>query len=136
MKDTTSLDCQLADLIWMMVTALRAGYPVQQVFEQLASDVPEPAASACAQVAADLNGGLPLNQALMNWQQATPSIYLEDMIAVFLAHGKEGGNLPALLEPVGEAVFGAVGSDLTFIPAMQRLAQSVGASLPQRVQPI
>jgi tight adherence protein B len=134
MADTTSFDRQLADMVWMMTTALRAGYPIRQVFEQLASEAPEPAASACAQVVADLNSGLPLNQALTNWQQVVPSIYLGDVVTAILKHQQTGGNLPTVLEPVGETILGKVGTDTAFLPAMRRLAQSVGASLPQRAR--
>ena len=134
MTDTTSFDRQLADLIWIMITALRSGYSLRQVFEQLVSESPEPAASACAQVTADLKSGLSLNQALANWQQAVPSIYLGDVVTAILKHQQAEGNLPAVLEPIGETILGKVGTDKAFSPAMRRLAQSVGASLPQRVR--
>jgi tight adherence protein B len=134
MTDTISFDRQLADLIWTMTTALRAGYSIRQVFEQLATEAPEPAASACAQVAADLNSGLSLNQALTNWQQAVPSIYLRDVVTAILKQQQTGDNLPAVLEPIGETILGEVGTDTAFLPTMVKLAQSVGASLPQRTQ--
>jgi len=48
MINATSSDRQLADMVWMMSIALRAGYPIHQVFEQLA-------ASSCSRVTADVN---------------------------------------------------------------------------------
>jgi tight adherence protein B len=132
MTDTTSFDRQLADMVWIMITALRAGYSIRQVFEQLASEAPEPAASACAHVVADLNSGLSLNQALTNWQQTVPSIYLADVVTAIQKHQQTEGNLPAMLEPISEDILGKVGTDTAFWPAMQRLARSVDASLPHR----
>jgi len=134
MTDTTSFDRQLADMVWVMVTALRAGYSIRQVFEQLACEAPEPAASACAHVVSDLNSGLSLNQALTNWQQTVPSIYLVDVITAIQKHQQRGGDLPAMLEPIGEDILGKAGTDTAFWPAMRRLAQSVDASLPQRAR--
>jgi len=134
MTNNTSFDRQLADLIWIMTTSLRAGYSIRQVFEQLASEAPEPAASACAQVVADLNRGLSLNQALTTWQQAIQSIYLGDVVTAILNQQQTEDNLPAVLEPMGEVILGKVGTDTAFLPVMRRLAQCVGASLPQRAQ--
>lgn len=133
MTNATPFDRQLADLVWMMATALRAGYTVQQALEQLASQAPEPAAGACARVAADLNGGLSLEQALANWQQSVPSAHLGDVAAAILEHQGTAG-LPAALEPIGEAILAKAGTDAAFFPAMQGLAQAVGASLPQRAR--
>ena len=134
MIETTSLDRQLADMLWMVATALRAGYPIRQVFGQLSSEAPEPTASACARLAADLSSGLALDQAITNWQQTSPSAYLPYVAAVVRQYQQTGGNLPDLLAPVGEQLLEIAGTDPAFYPAMRGLAQSVGATLPPRVE--
>ena len=68
MNRITKFDRQLADMIWMVAMALRAGYSLTQVFEQRAIDTPEPTSSVCAQIVVELSSGLSLNQALTNWQ--------------------------------------------------------------------
>ena len=77
MNDTTLFDSQLADMVWMVATILRAAYSLPQVFEQLASEIPEPTSSACGEITADLKRGISLEQALTNWQQSIPSQYLK-----------------------------------------------------------
>ena len=134
MIDTTSLDYQLADLVWMMVTALRAGYSVQQVLEQLAAEVPQPAAGACARLAAELQSGLTLDKAFANWQQKTASTYLPDIVAVMHEHQQNGGNLADMLTPVADQLLKTAGTDPAFYPAMRRLANNVGAALPARAE--
>lgn len=132
MIDMTSLDRQLADLVWMMATALRAGYSVRQVVEQLAAEVPQPAAGACARLAAELNSGLTPDQAFANWQQKTLSTFLPDIAAVIREHQQNGGNLADMLAPVADQLLDTAGTDPAFYPAMRRLANNVGAALPER----
>jgi Flp pilus assembly protein TadB len=134
MTETASLDRQLADMVWMMSTALRAGYPIHQVFTQLASEAPEPAASSCALVTADLNSGLSLERALAHWQEAVPSSCLAEVIAVIREHQQTKGDLPDMLAPVSNKIMANAGTDQALWPAMRTLAQSVGAVLPQYVQ--
>lgn len=131
MTNTTSFDRQLADLIWMMTTALRSAYNIRDVFEQLASESPEPAASACAQVVADLNNGLSYEEAFTNLQKAVQSTYLDELVTTILKHKH---SLPNLLDPIGDTILEKAGTDGAFYPAMRRLAQNVGASLPQRAR--
>jgi Flp pilus assembly protein TadB len=132
MINTRSFDHQLADIVWIMVTALRAGYSLRQVFEKLAAEAHEPAAGACAQVVADLSSGLSLDQALTNWQKAVPSIYLREVVSTILKYRQDGGNLADMLEPVGEDILARVGTDESLLPMMQAFAHSIEASPPQR----
>jgi tight adherence protein B len=132
MNDTLTLDRQLGDLVWMITTALRAGYSFPETIGQLAREAPEPAANACARLAASLNAGLPLDLALADWCQAIPSRYLGEVVAAVEQHQQAGGNLASQLEPVGERITARAGSDPAFWPAMRRLAESVRAPLPRR----
>lgn len=131
MTNPTTFERQLADFVWMMTTALRAAYDIRDVFEQLAAEAPEPTASACAQVVADLNNGLTYEEAFANWQEAVQSAYLDELVAAILKHRHALANL---LDPIGEVILNEAGTDGAFYPAMRRLAQRVGASPPQRAQ--
>ncbi|MEM7029826.1 MAG: type II secretion system F family protein [Chloroflexota bacterium] len=133
MTTVTQFDKQLADLVWTMVAGLQAGYSLDQVFDALATDAPEPAATSCRQVRDDFAAGLG-EQALINWQQNTPSTYLAEVVSTMQQSRQSGGNLPALLDTVGEDILAKAGSDPAFYPAMKKLAQDVGAPLPAHVK--
>jgi tight adherence protein B len=132
MTKAAEFDKQLADLVWSMSTALRAGYSLSQIFEMLASVSPEPTASSCGHVHDDLQHGISLDQALSNWLQSMPSINLGEVVATIQQQLQTGGNLALMLDPVGETILAVAGSDGAFFPAMRDLAQSVGAKLPPR----
>lgn len=135
MTEITPLDRQLADIAWMMATALQSGYSRQEVFEQLAAEAPEPAAGGCRGVVAEVKAGVALPQALRNWQQADSSLYLRQVTAAFSLYPRREDNLPWHLERISEDIFQKAGSDGSCWPAMRRLAENVGAEkmLPQRV---
>ena len=133
MKDSTPFDLQLADMVWMLLTALRAGYSLQQVFEQLASEAPEPTSSVSALIVTDLTRGITLDQALLNWQQSVPSCCLVDVVSAIIEVKQTGGNMPDKLDPVGTDILRKVGTDKKLWPAMRALAQGVHAVLPQRM---
>ena len=134
MINVGSFDRQLADLVWMISTALRAGYSLRQVQEQLPVVAPEPSASVCAALQADLNSGVPIDQAVMNWQQSVSSKYFSAVAAVLRNQQQNGGNLTLMLDPVGDDILEEADSDGAFFPAMRTLAESVNAPLPERVR--
>ena len=134
MDNTRSFDHQLADLTWMISTALLAGYSLREVLEQLVTVAPEPTASACAALQTEINSGVPIDQAVMRWQQSVPSKYLPEVAAVIHAQQQSGGNLAFMLEPIGDAIFDKAGSDGAFYPAMRVLADCVGAPLADRAK--
>jgi Flp pilus assembly protein TadB len=128
----SELDRQLADMIWCISTALRAGYSMPQILKQLAEIAPEPTASACARIHNDLKQGISVDQALENWLEAVNSAYLGTLVSTIQKQRELGGNLPDILDPVCESILEATGSDGAFFPVMRDLAQSVGARLPSR----
>ena len=132
MAEINAFDRQLSDFIWMATTYLRAGYSLQQIFEHLATEAPQPTATACSRLLADLNNGMVLSEALVNWEKNNPSAFLPEIVATMLRQRSEGGNLAYMLEPMGEAIFQKVGSDKAFQPVMESLAENVRAALPDR----
>lgn len=132
MSDTLAFDRQLGDLVWTMTTALRAGYSLRQIFEQLAAVAPEPTASACRRLVDDLGKGLSLSEAFANLRETIHSPHLNEIVDTIQKQRQTGGNLANMLEPLGEEILKQAGSDPAFYDAMRELAESVQARLPER----
>ena len=133
MNDTTTFDHQLGDIVWMIINGLRAAYSLEQVFEALSKEVPEPGASAFKRLHADLNAGLSLDEAFANLKQAVPSQHLADVLAVIQQHGLDYETAD-LLESLSEKIVAQAGSDPALYPAMHRQAENLGASVPERAK--
>jgi hypothetical protein len=127
MTDTTAFDLQLGDTVAAMVIALRSGYSLPQVIEGVARNAPQPTAGEFAQVAADLERGLDVREALQNLYQRVPSTYLRGVIDVVEEVRAEGGNLPRELGPVGQAVWEHVGTDSRSDAYLRDSCEQLGA---------
>jgi hypothetical protein len=134
MNDTVSFDRQAGDLVWSMVTGLRAAYSLPQVIEAMSVNAPEPTASAFKRLHADLNAGFSLEQGLANMLKAVPSKYLKQVVAVIEEQRKSGGHLAWMLEPLVDDILKQVPSDGAFYPAMRKEAEELGASVPERAR--
>jgi Flp pilus assembly protein TadB len=132
--DTTPLDRQLGDFVYTVVTALRSGYSLRQIFETLSTRAPEPTASALVGLVSDLEVGCTYDEAFANVRAAWPSPHLARIAETLARHQQIGGNLADQLDPLGEQIYQAAGSDEAFYPEMRALAKAVGASLPDRVR--
>ena len=132
--DTSLLDRQLSDFVHVMVTALRSGYSVRQIWEYLTEQAPEPTASLCRGILADLEAGRTYDEALANAQKAWPSPYLAQIVETFVQHQQIGGNLAFQLDPLVDQIYHEVGSDEAFYPEMRIQAKQLGAQLLDRVR--
>jgi Flp pilus assembly protein TadB len=132
--DTTTLDRQLGDCVYVLVTALRAGYTLRQSLEVMAQVAPEPTVSVFQGLLADLEAGCTYDEAFANAQKTRPSPYLAQIIETILQNQQTGGNLADQLAPLSELIYHTVGTDEAFYPEMRRQAQELGNLLPDRVQ--
>ena len=133
--DTLSFDRQLGDVIWMMVTGLRAGFSLLEVLEVLSKETPEPSRSAFKQLFMDLQNGMGYEPAFANLQKTIPSRLLDEILEAIKNNENWGGGMLAeLLDPVGEKIVQEVGSDPTVYEAMRTLAWQVGARVPDRAK--
>jgi hypothetical protein len=151
--DTTTLDRQMGDLVWCFYSALRAGYNLPQVFEQLSQEVPEPARGACKSFYADLCQSVPESNGLVNWNEvwrspqsisldkvlehwkhAYPSAHIIKVSEKIQEWQKSGGHLADLIEPLEVEFVAQSGSDPAFYPAMRQEAVQIGARLPERAK--
>ena len=132
--DTSALDRQLSDFLYVLIKALRSGYSLQQSLEAITESAPEPAASAFRGWLADLEAGCTHDEAFAHLRAAWPSPYLAQIVEAILRHRETGGNLAAQLEPLAEPIYRAVGTDEAFYPEMRRQAEQLGGPLPDRVR--
>ena len=149
--DTTALDRQIGDLVWCFYNGLRASNSILQVFDMLRQEAPEPARQASAIFFDDLCKSVPGAEALVNWnevspsplsfplaeplerwKQAYPSPYIAKVAEKILEYQQKGGHLADMLEPLEMEFVRKSGSDPAFYEAMRREAEEIGASLPER----
>jgi tight adherence protein B len=134
MMDTTALDRQLSDLVYLLVKSLRSGYSLRESVAVMAETAPEPVSRALQGWQADLEAGRTHEEALANLGAAWPSPYLAQIADAILQNQEGGGSLAAQLALFSEQIYQAVGSDGAFYPEMRRQAATLGGPLPDRVQ--
>lgn len=132
--DTTALDRQLGDLVYVLVTALRSAYTLRESLEVVAREGPEPTAGAFQGWLNDLEAGCTYNEAFANLQQAWPSPYLAQIVETIVQNQLSGGSLGNQLDPLSEQIYQAVGTDEAFYPVMRVQSQQLGRPLPDRVR--
>jgi tight adherence protein B len=132
--DTATLDRQLGDCVYVLVTALRAGYTFRQCLEVMAQVAPEPTVSVFQGLLADLEAGCTYDEAFANAQKTWPSPYLAQIVKTIERNQQTGGNLADQLDPLSEMIYQAVGTDEAFYPEMRNQAQELGNLLPDRVR--
>ena len=132
--DTKALDRQLSDGVYMLATALRAGYSLRQSLEAIAQVAPEPTASLSQSVLTNLEAGCTYDEAFAKAQETWPSPHFAQIVETIAQHQRTGGNLADQLASVSELIYQAAGSDSAFYPAMRLQAQALGNILPDRVQ--
>ena len=127
-----ALDRQLGDMIWSISCGLRAAYNVRQVFEALAAEAPEPAATAARRFLEALEKGGGYEFALRAWKEAIPSPSLARLADLLDHHRQTGGNLADMIDPLGEELVRERGSDPAFYEPMRKQAKILGATVPER----
>jgi Flp pilus assembly protein TadB len=132
--DTTALDRQLSDFVYIVVVGLRSEYSVRQIYEAQSKRAPEPTASALQGWVADLEAGCTYDKAFANMQEAWPSPYLAQIVETIRRNQERGGNLADQLDPLVEQIHEAVGTDKAFYPEIRELAHAVSGPIPDRVR--
>lgn len=96
---------QLPEVAWILGNAMRAGLTVQQGLEIVASEVPHPTRTVCAQVVAELNLNHPLAEALEDLQsRLSASRELRLLVLTILIQHRSGGNLARALEALAHTL--------------------------------
>ncbi len=135
MNDTTLLDRQLSDAVWLLVGGLRSGYSLPQCLEALAVETPAPASQVFGCIVDALRSDQPIEKALDAAHRAWPSAHLKRIVDAILAHRRTGSNLAVQIEPLYEEIRAQAGSDEALYPAMRRQAYQLGRPLPDYARP-
>jgi len=135
MGDTTTLDRQLGDVVWLLVGGLRSAYNLEQCFEAIAADAPEPAANVFRQLLDNLASGQTMEEAWEGVRAEWPSPHIERIIERLQEHRQAGGNLAVMLAPLGQEIREQAGSDEAVYPAMRKQAYALGRPLPDYARP-
>lgn len=95
---------QTGDFISLFVNALRAGYSVLQAFESIARDTPKPISTEFSRVVAEVQLGIPLDEALEHLQQRVPSQELDYLVTAINIQREVGGNLAEIIDVIGYTI--------------------------------
>jgi tight adherence protein B len=126
------LSKQLPDAIDLMVQSLRAGHPINPVFNSIAREMPEPIATELGLVADSISYGDDLPTAV---DDMAKRIALEDFgylaVAITIQHST-GGNLAAVLESLGRVIRDrfAMERKIKALSAEGRITAIVVSSMP------
>jgi hypothetical protein len=132
---SAALDQQLSDMVWSVMTGLRAGYELREVFEVISKEAPEPAALTAKIFVDEIAKGGDVSTALANMKRAFPSPFLDRVISVILELQQTDHNLADALEPLIDEFLSECGSDPAFYEFMREEAKTLGAEVPERANP-
>lgn len=125
-------DEQLADAIGALTAAVRAGMSVPQAITYAAREAEPPIADELGRVAADLEVGVPLSDAVAAWSQRTGSDDAGLVLGALDLHRRSGGDLPAVLDQVTSTIRErvAVAREVRALTAQARLSGWILGILP------
>jgi tight adherence protein B len=88
----------LAESIDMLARALRAGHSVVGAIDMLSENAQEPAASEFGEIFKQMNLGMPMRDALLQFLERVPSSDLRVLVTAILVQKDTGGNLAEILD--------------------------------------
>jgi len=123
---------QLAEALMLMASSLRSGYSVLRSMQTVAEEMAPPIASEFGQVAAEVNLGLPLEDALRHLALRVPSYDLELMVTAVIVQVEVGGNLAAILETLASTIRerNRIRAEVSALTAEGRLSGVILIALP------
>ena len=105
MQETLAqFEAQIPDLLNRFETALRSGYSLTQVLQNLGGDMAEPMAGELKRVLAETQAGSSLQDALDHWLERMPSQDLNLFVATLYVQRELGGNLADKLNFIGHII--------------------------------
>ncbi|WP_026370953.1 type II secretion system F family protein [Kallotenue papyrolyticum] len=123
---------QLPDTLALIVSALRAGFSLQQAMLNVSKEAPEPTATEFRRLSQEVQLGVPLITALEGMVRRVDSPDLEMIVSVFKIHARVGGNLAQVLDTVSTTIRERVRlrREVQVITAQQRYSSYVLGVLP------
>ncbi len=99
-KRLKAFNDQLADILNMLVSGIRAGYSILQAMEAVSKEMSPPASEEFARVVREVQLGIPMSQALDNLLRRVPSDDLDMTITAIKVQQEVGGNLAEVLDNI------------------------------------
>ncbi len=99
-----TLQGQLADVLMILASSLRAGHSFLQALDSVAKEIDEPAASEFGRALSEIQLGRSIDDALMALSARIGSLDLEWAVTAINIQRKAGGNLAEVLETVAATI--------------------------------
>jgi tight adherence protein B len=127
-----AFDKELPDTIDLLSRAVKSGHAVPAALDIAHSDARQPVKAEMGILVGQMNFGIPLDQALLNWGDRVESQDLRFIITAILIQNKAGGNLPELLERTTHTIRerARINGELRVKTAQGRLSAIVLVLLP------
>jgi tight adherence protein B len=126
---------QLPTHLQELASAMRAGHSLVASITSMARAAPEPSHSEWANVVADEQLGLPLDEAMLPLAQRMDSDDIGQVSLVAALHRRTGGNMAEVLERVADSVRerAELRRELNALTAQARLSRYIVTALPPLV---
>lgn len=123
---------QLADILDLLVSSLRAGQSFMQALDAACEHTPYPSGKEFQRLLAELRIGIPPERAMQGLVERMPSQDIEMIVVAYLIQRTVGGPLSEVLENVGQTIRerAKVRGDIETLTAQGRISGIVIGSLP------
>jgi tight adherence protein B len=103
-KRMLAMQAQLADVLMILASSLRAGHSFLQALDSVAKEIDEPAATEFGRALSEIQLGRTIDDALMALSERIGSMDLEWAVTAINIQRKAGGNLAEVLETVAATI--------------------------------
>ncbi|MBI2238422.1 MAG: type II secretion system F family protein, partial [Actinobacteria bacterium] len=103
-RRTGRLHAQLADVLTILASSLRAGHSFMQALDTVAKEIPAPGAEEFGRVVAEIRLGRPVDEALDAMAERVGSYDFKWAVLAVNIQREVGGNLAEILDTVAETV--------------------------------
>jgi tight adherence protein B len=123
---------QLADILDLIVSSLRAGQSFMQALDSACENAPYPSGKEFRRLLAELRMGIPADRAMHSLVERMPSQDMEMIVVAYLIQRTVGGPLSEVLENVGRTIRerAKIRGDIETLTAQGRISGIVIGSLP------
>lgn len=123
---------QLPDILTLLVGSLRSGYGLTIAMDNVAKQMPPPAAEEFSRVVREIGLGVSITQALSNLVQRVPSDDLDLVVTAIAIQHETGGNLAMILETITSTIRERVRlkGQLRVLTAQQSLQRYILTAMP------
>lgn len=123
---------RFADAVASLAAAVRAGSSLPQAIRYALNEAQEPVRLGLARLAADLDVGVPIGEALDRWRRSEDSSDVDLVVGALELHRRSGGDLPAVLDQVVATIRARVGvaREVRSLTAQARLSAWILGLLP------